>query len=245
MKTMNELFESAVDAMNRRDWPGVSRLCDPASMAIYRRNLLRRVSLDPADEPLTVERLMQSQPDMPREAAEYQVRLHARYADPESILQDEVPGIADVAALEAMAAVNRCRRESANGGRHDPMHLAPLAVLVIAVCDGIVAPCTDEARFGISVEVVDAATGGPVLSASIFAAARDGAYADSVRFSNADRPDPVTALGFAVERDGVYDLEITATGYSSWNRGGVRVSGGRCHVETVRLTASLQPANGS
>jgi hypothetical protein len=121
----------------------------------------------------------------------------------------------------------------------------PLAVLVCSACDGIVAPCTDEARFGISVDFLDAATGGPVLSASIFAAARDGFYADSVRFSNTDRADPVTALGFAVERDGVYDLEITATGYSAWNRSGVRVSGGRCHVETVRLTASLQPANGS
>jgi hypothetical protein len=104
MNTMDELFEAAVDAMDRRDWAGIARLCDPASMAIYRRNLLRRVRPDRADTPLTVETLMQTQPEMPRDAAEYQVRMNARYTDPQAILQDEVPGIPDVAALEAMTA---------------------------------------------------------------------------------------------------------------------------------------------
>jgi hypothetical protein len=104
MKSMDELFEAAVDAMARRDWAGVARLCDPASLAIYRRTLLTRVTPVRAAEPLTVETLMQAQRGMPREAAEYQVRLHASYVDPESILQDEVPGVPDVAALTAMTA---------------------------------------------------------------------------------------------------------------------------------------------
>jgi hypothetical protein len=66
-------------------------------------------------------------------------------------------------------------------------------------------------------------------------------YADSVRFSNRDRPDPVVHLGFALERAGTYDVRVGAVGYRPWTLNGVRVRAGRCHVDPVSLTVKLQP----
>jgi hypothetical protein len=87
--------------------------------------------------------------------------------------------------------------------------------------------------------MVDSATMGLVLVDSILVTATDGSYADSARFTNI-RPDPVDIVGLAYERRGVYDLKIVATGYRVWELKGVRVTGGRCHVNTIRLTARLR-----
>ena len=116
-----------------------------------------------------------------------------------------------------------------------------IAVLLLAgACDWIAAPCESNALFGVQVTLTDSVTLGPVLADTVWARATDAAYVDSVRFSNSDRPDPVTSLGFALERAGTYDVQIGATGYQPWRRTGVRVRDGRCHVQPASLTAKLQ-----
>jgi hypothetical protein len=106
MNAPTEVFQMAVDGIARRDWRAVAALCDPASLAIFKRQLLNRVSATRKDAPLTAEQLMRIHPDMPREAADYQVSMHAKFADPQSILEDEVPGVAGLPALNAMAPVD-------------------------------------------------------------------------------------------------------------------------------------------
>jgi hypothetical protein len=119
--------------------------------------------------------------------------------------------------------------------------LAVLVLLLTGACDWIAAPCESNALFGVKVTLTDSATLGPVLADTIWARVIDGAYVDSVRFSNHDRPDPVVHLGFALERAGTYDVQVGAIGYQSWTRNGVRVRAGRCHVDPVSLTVNLQP----
>src|SRR5687768_6316229 len=112
-------------------------------------------------------------------------------------------------------------------------------LLALAGCNAITAPCEDIERDGILLTIVDSATLGPVLADSIMVKTTDGSYTDSLRFTNL-RPDPVTWVGLAPERRGVYDIQIVATGYRVWERDGIRVTSGRCHVNTVRVTASMQ-----
>jgi hypothetical protein len=45
----------------------------------------------------------------------------------------------------------------------------------------------------------------------------------------------------AHEQSGTYEVTVEAQGYSLWQRTGVRVRDGECHVQTAELTARLQP----
>jgi hypothetical protein len=112
-------------------------------------------------------------------------------------------------------------------------------VLLASGCDFVFAPCTSNEKAGITITMMDSVTQGPVVADSVTVMIVDGSYADTIRFTNV-RPDPVTHLPLALERPGVYDVSISATGYRSWVRNDIRVRDGRCHVETVRATARLQ-----
>jgi hypothetical protein len=103
----------------------------------------------------------------------------------------------------------------------------------------IVAPCEDVERPAIALIVLDLATQGPLGSDSIVVVTADGSYSDTIRFTNV-RPDPVTHLQLAHERPGLYDIRISAAGYETWARNDIRVRGGRCHVNTVDVTALLR-----
>lgn len=98
-----DVVRAVVDALNQEDWVAAARLCDPASLSVFKRQLLARV--DPAREMvqiMTVEQAMRAYPDMPREAAEYQIAMSRRHFNAQSILGDEVPGVTSVEELQNM-----------------------------------------------------------------------------------------------------------------------------------------------
>ena len=94
--------------------------------------------------------------------------------------------------------------------------------------------CTQEANAGITVHLLDAASG-QYLRRDAHGVAREGSYADS---TSGD----LGILGFAVERPGSYDLRVRAEGYQPWDSAGVRVLPGECHVRSVVLRIRLRQA---
>lgn len=99
--------------------------------------------------------------------------------------------------------------------------------------------CTTEYVYGLNVQVQDSLTGAWIAAGATLIA-REGTFVDSVT-APANRPHedkfPLQAAG---ERPGTYDLLVRREGYRPWSRSGVRVRGGKCHVERVNLIARLQ-----
>ena len=118
------------------------------------------------------------------------------------------------------------------------------SILIGAVaCSGSTSPvCTQEFRPGIAVYVNDSSTNAGIASGASLVV-REGTYKDSIAAPNA-RPDldnsPLFAAG---ERAGTYQVTVTKTGYAGWVKSNVRVTANECHVNTVTLTALLQPAS--
>lgn len=113
----------------------------------------------------------------------------------------------------------------------------------LAACSASTAPvCTQEFRPGLAVYVNDSLTkAGSASGASLVV--RDGNYKDSVAAPGA-RPDLNTFPLFAAgERAGTYQVTVTKTGYAAWVKSDVRVTANQCHVNTVTLTALLQPTS--
>ena len=113
--------------------------------------------------------------------------------------------------------------------------LAPFAVL-LAGCDLIIGPCTADFRAGILVTVTDSVTGAFIETGPVRIIATDGGYADTVFVSGS------LLGGLAHERSGTYQVEVSAPGYDTWTRGGIRVRENSCHVETQSIFARLRSA---
>lgn len=92
--------------------------------------------------------------------------------------------------------------------------------------------CTADFRYGISISVLDRATGLPVIE-GIAGEVRDGSYVETMEvfFEN--------QLVGAGERAGTYDVSVTALGYAPWSQQNVDVDKDECHVEQRTLTATL------
>lgn len=109
-----------------------------------------------------------------------------------------------------------------------------LAALLVHGCDfPLLGVCTDQLVYGITVTVRDSATG-ELLGSDPSGVLTDGSYRETMESAG-------PSLWGAPERPGTYDIEITAEGYRTWNRKGVRVEmeWDGCHVETVKLEASM------
>jgi hypothetical protein len=96
--------------------------------------------------------------------------------------------------------------------------------------------CTSEARAGISITVLDSASGTPV-GAGARITATDGEFSDTVTTVE-DYQGP---YGLAHERAGSYTVTVEKAGYALWSSSDALVTRGECHVRTVQLTALLQP----
>ena len=102
--------------------------------------------------------------------------------------------------------------------------------------------CTTDVLPGLVISVLDSATREP-LGPGTLIVVRDGAYADTARaFLPHGVGGEAQRFAFAFERRGTYDVTVERSGYRTWRRNGVRVSGDECHVRTVELTALLQRA---
>ena len=111
-----------------------------------------------------------------------------------------------------------------------------MITVLLAGCDvfGVGGACTLEPEFGIHVSVLDSVAGTVINSGKVTVVARDGVYVDSM--SVVGNSHPILLVG---ERPGTYDLEVNAEGYAPWDKRGVKVSRGECHVKRVDVVARL------
>jgi hypothetical protein len=119
------------------------------------------------------------------------------------------------------------------------------SILIGAVaCAGSTSPvCTQESRPGLVVYVKDSVTKAGVASGASLVV-REGSYKDSVFAAPNSTPDlDNSALSAAGERSGTYQVTVSKPGYATWLKSNVRVTSNVCHVNTVTLTALLQPAS--
>ena len=101
--------------------------------------------------------------------------------------------------------------------------------------------CTASMEPGITIEIRDAVTDDPLAEAA-FAVITSIDYREILIVSHYEGSDSSTAYAVsgAYERPGIYDIEVSLTGYKNWFRYGVEVTDGVCHVGTVRYTARLE-----
>ena len=118
------------------------------------------------------------------------------------------------------------------------------SILIAAVaCSGSTSPvCTQEFRPGLVVYVKDSLTRAGVASGASLVV-REGSYKDSVAAMNSGPDQDNSPLSAAGERSGTYQVTVLKPGYATWLQSNVRVTSNVCHVNTVTLTALLQPAS--
>ncbi len=121
-------------------------------------------------------------------------------------------------------------------GRSSAKRLAiPLIAAALAGCaedsTGPIA-CTEEFRYGITIEVRDGGTGEPAALGAE-GTLTEGDYVEALMVFGDD-----TMLG-AGERAGTYDVLITKPGFEDWTASRVTVTADECHVQPVALQANL------
>ncbi len=95
--------------------------------------------------------------------------------------------------------------------------------------------CTMNSIPGIRLFIVDSIDGpfrGPVNTTL-----RDGPFSETIAFPATYGLDH---RFLAYERPGTYSITLEAPGYKPWRRDNVVVTGDRCHVKTVSVTALMQ-----
>ena len=119
-----------------------------------------------------------------------------------------------------------------------PTHFVlSVSLLALAACsDGMV--CTTSVEPAVVVEIRDAVDDVPI-AAGAQGWVREGTFSDSLGAYGVTESGALVSRAGAYEREGTYAVEVTHPGYATWARGGVRVSGDGCHVETANLQAHL------
>lgn len=110
--TPAEAANGFLNAWNARRWTEAARLLDLDQFETFRRDFAARAARGGADAPrMTVEDLRRRDPSMPREVAEYQVRMmeeqRRRFADPTPW---EFARVNSAAALTALSSVEAAAR---------------------------------------------------------------------------------------------------------------------------------------
>jgi hypothetical protein len=110
----------------------------------------------------------------------------------------------------------------------------PLTLVVAPA--GVAVPgcgCSDEARWGLSITVTDASSGGRICDASIVAT--DGSYSETL--TEVGGSGSCVYVG-ASERSGTYDLAVSR-GSRTASATNVVVPNGTCHVTTQMVNIAL------
>ena len=121
-----------------------------------------------------------------------------------------------------------------------------VAVSLFALAEGCRAAdhtgpvCSPTLGEAVAVIVRDAETGAP-LATEARGVVQEGAYVDSLRLEPLQRPTQWTLVGGG-DRAGTYTVAVERQGFRPWQRSGVVVGRGACGVETVTLTADLEPS---
>jgi len=120
--------------------------------------------------------------------------------------------------------------------------VAPVLLCGLMACEDTTGlACTSEARASIIVWVRDSVSGAPIAAGATLVL-QDGAFADSITAADHFPNDWALQTMNSWERPGTYSVTVRRPGYADWSASNVVVSDGRCHVQTVVLTARLQPA---
>lgn len=117
------------------------------------------------------------------------------------------------------------------------LFVIPVGAASLAACgDDSTGPiaCTEEFRYGVTIEVRDGGTGEPA-AVGAEGTLTEGDYVEALMVFGEDR-----MLG-AGERAGTYDVLITKPGYEAWSASPVTVTADECHVHPVSLQANLVP----
>lgn len=117
--------------------------------------------------------------------------------------------------------------------------LSAVAVAAVSGCGVFTEPlCTAELRPGIELVVLDIVTNAsPVVPPTI--TVTDGAHVE--RYPAAGAAGVVQPqYNFAHERPGSYSIVVEVPGFLTWTQSNFVVTGGECHVSTLRVTARLQ-----
>jgi hypothetical protein len=100
--------------------------------------------------------------------------------------------------------------------------------------------CTMSEEEGIRVEIRNAKTGQLTSENAIVIITGDN-YKEILAVDSLIESVTSTVRG-ALEREGVYDVNITMPGFSDWSKLNVRVKSGEgCHVVTKKLVARMVP----
>jgi hypothetical protein len=110
-------------------------------------------------------------------------------------------------------------------------------VLSASACqdDGSIT-CTQELVSSVTLTIVDAQTGEPVVDAMV------SFQIDGGEIRSAEAPYSEGRFALAYEEDGHFEVTIEATGYESASAE-YDVAGGQCHVEGVGDTIELVPVS--
>ena len=108
---------------------------------------------------------------------------------------------------------------------------------ILSGCDPSSGPvmCTRELRYGISMEVINATSRIPSAAGATMTLSEANYLESTVGIED-------TAVLFgAPEREGTYTVSVARSGYHTWVQSHVVVTADECHVQTVSLTAQLEP----
>lgn len=132
----------------------------------------------------------------------------------------------------------RTRRDRAGTRRAQLIAIAVIGASAGACSTESPLVCLSYASASISVVVTDSASG-VMDAAGATMVQRASDYVDSLVVpAGAPHPFPL-AVSSAFERAGVYDVTITHPDFEVWERRGVHVRQGRCHVRQVVLEARM------
>lgn len=108
---------------------------------------------------------------------------------------------------------------------------------ILSGCDSSSGPvmCTRELRYGIRMDVINATSRTPSAAGATMTLS-EGDYLEST-IGIEDN----SILFGAPERAGTYTVSVARSGYHTWVRSNMVVTADECHVQTVSLTAELEP----
>jgi hypothetical protein len=102
VKTPAEVLDAAFAALNLDDWAGFTDLCDPISLRAFKTETLDFFADESDCYHVDVDDLLDSEPDMPREVAEYEAAKMNRYAEPAHKLNREFLTVKSVDEIRLM-----------------------------------------------------------------------------------------------------------------------------------------------
>ncbi|MGI9043556.1 MAG: hypothetical protein ACR2GK_05465 [Gemmatimonadaceae bacterium] len=102
MRSPVEVVNAVFAALNSADWAGLAELCDPVSLRAFKREILDEFPDTGEGLSLDIESLMEAEPDLPREVAEYQLAQMNKYMDPGYRLESQLHAVSSVEQLRGM-----------------------------------------------------------------------------------------------------------------------------------------------